>query len=1215
MRTKRELLVRLSLLAAVFAIQLLAQGDRGVITGTVTDPSGATVPNAVIVVIQNGTNASYKVTTSSAGAYTVPSLPIGSYQVRVNVSGFKPRITDNVTVNPGGETRLDIKLEVGTSQQTVEVMANAQTIQTENAKVSTSVSETMVDALPVEVNGTSRSPFDLAADAAGEVNASGTFRIGGGIDTVGIALDGSSMAGDKIGSDAGDGNASAIMSPSVEALTEFTVETSGFKAETGHVSGGVLSFVSKSGTNQFHGSAFEFLRNQDFDAKTFFADANNQPKSIYKQNNFGVTAGGPVYIPKLYNGKNKTFFFASYEGFRNRVGAATGSFDSVPPSQFYKGDLSDWVNGSGVMYQVYDPTSQVQLANGTYQRTPFPNNQIPQTRFDPTAAAIASYVSTILAPNRPGIVPGTFGYVNQNYIVNPNGTTNSPDNKWSAKIDQNLGSKHHLSYLMDRGDLLTNCGAYGCTGLPAPIGSNANGYDHTQLYRGNWDWTISPTFLSRFYGGFNYYREDHGNTEGMTQGSPQSAGIGGLLPATFWTSKNMCLPGFDLCQNMPIISTGDFTGLGGVAANGSDRLVFEMHEDMTKTSGKHTFKWGYFFGDSHYDGFGVQYGSGAASFSYLGTSVPQAGSEASGGGSGFASFLLGQVNGYNLDTPRYLLAFYRTHQFYVQDDWKVSRKLTLNIGIRYEIDLAPISGSDRLSTLDYSLPNPAAGGILGATEFAGSCQGCTGSRNLIPSFYGGYAPRLSLAYAINDKTVIRAAASRSFGPVAGIGQSSHQLGYAIRDTVNNPSNLFPVYTLNNGPGINLNLPDVDPGVGVGQNPPSYGFNGSSADKPDDELNYSFNIQRQITNTQSFEVGYVATFASDISSDFLADNQLRFNSLPPALSPFTASGRAVLSSLITSSTAINAGAVQPWTCGSGSAAECIPFTKLWGSGASVTQANLPYPQYGTIDTTDGGGDRIGHSTYNALLAKYTKRLSNGLTIQSSYSFSKILTDSSLAYAATTNYGDMYNLRLLKSIASYDQTHLVKLTYVYELPIGKGKHFLAGGGVAAAIVGGWRISGIQSYGSGLPMNISTDAPSFDIGAYSNPPTVSTYKGWAAPYSGRFNPYGELYLQPQPANANSSTNIFPAQSSTSFGNSTTYNPDFRSWPQFNEDLGLSRTFPFKERFRLEFRGESFNVFNRVWFGPISGATSLGNPNWGKWQSQVNTPRVMQLTARMTW
>jgi hypothetical protein len=1204
MRTKW---VRLSLLAAVCAIQLLAQGDRGVITGTVTDPSGAAVPNAVIAVIQNGTNASYKVTTSSAGNYTVPSLPNGTYQVKVDVQGFKSSVTANVTVTPGGETRLDIALQVGTSQQTVEVMANAPTIQTENGKVSTTVSNTLVDSLPVQVNGTSRSPFDLASAAAGEVNSAGTFRIGGGNDSVGVTLDGSSMTGDKIGSDAGDGAASAMLSPSVEALTEFTVQSSGFKAETGHVSGGVLSFVSKGGTNQFHGSAFEYLRNQDFDAKTFFANANNQPKSIYKQNNFGVTAGGPVYIPKIYNGKNKTFFFASYEGFRNRVGAATGSFDSVPPSQFYKGDLSDWVNGSGVMYQVYDPSSQVQLANGTYQRSPFPGNQIPQSKFDPTAAAIANYLSTLLAPNRPGIVPGTFGYVNQNYIVNPNGTTITPNNRWSAKIDENLGSKHHISYLMNRYRDVTECGAYGCTGLPQPIGSNANGYVHTQVYRANWDWTVTPTLLNAFYGGFNYYREDHGNTEGMTEGSPQAEGIGGLLPSSFWTSKNICLPGFALCQNMPNISTGDFTGWGGVAANGSDRLIFELHDDMTKTKGSHTFKWGYFFGDSHYDGFGVQYGSGAASFSYLGTSVPQAGSESSGGGSGFASFLLGQVNGYNLDTPRYLLAFYRTHQFYFQDDWKISRKLTLNIGLRDEVDLAPVAGNDRLSTLNYTEPNPAAGGIPGATEFAGSCSGCTGKRNLIPNVYGAYGPRVSFAYAITDKTVIRGAATRSFGPVAGIGQSSHQLGFAVRDTVNNPSNVFPVYTLNNGPGINITVPNIDPGVGVGQTVPSYGINGSSADKPDAELNYSFNIQRQITRTSFIEVGYMATLASDISSNFLADNQVPFNSLPASLSPFTATGRAALSSQITSATAINAGAVVPWTCGAGSSSECIPFTTLWGTGATVTQANRPYPQYSTIDTLNGGGDRIGHSTYNALLAKYNKQLGNGLTIQASYSFSKILTDTDSGYASTNFYGDMYNLRLLKSVASFDQTHAVKLTYVYELPVGKGKPFLSGGGVVAAIVGGWKVSGIHSYSSGLPMNIGTNAPSFNIGEFTNEPTISTYKGWTLPYSGRFQPYQESYLQPQ--------TFFPAQSTTSFGNSTRYNPDFRSWPGYNESLGLSRIFAFKERAHLEFRGEAFNVLNRVAFGPLGGATSLGNANWGKWQSQVNTPRVLQLAARLVW
>jgi Carboxypeptidase regulatory-like domain len=350
----------LMLLAVVAVTPLAAQGDRGEITGTVVDASGAVVPTVQITATQTATNTTYKTVSNTVGDFTIPSLPVGLYQVKAEAPGFKTLIVAKVEITPGATARVDLKLDVGTAQQSVEVTANTQVLQTENARVATEVSNTLVDALPVQVNGNSRSPFDLAS-TTGEVNAAGTFRIGGGNDTVGITLDGSSLAGDKIGNDAGNGGAAAMNSPSVEALTEFTVETSGFKAETGNASGGTLSFVSKSGTNRFHGSTFEFLRNQDLDAKGFF----NSVKPIYKQNNFGATAGGPVYLPKLYNGKNKTFFFASYEGFRNRVGAGNGTFSSVPPPEFYTGDLHNWVNASGVMYPIYDPGSQVANANGT----------------------------------------------------------------------------------------------------------------------------------------------------------------------------------------------------------------------------------------------------------------------------------------------------------------------------------------------------------------------------------------------------------------------------------------------------------------------------------------------------------------------------------------------------------------------------------------------------------------------------------------------------------------------------------------------------------------------------------------------------------------------------------------------------------------------------------------------------------------------------------
>jgi hypothetical protein len=551
---------------------------------------------------------------------------------------------------------------------------------------------------------------------------------------------------------------------------------------------------------------------------------------------------------------------------------------------------------------------------------------------------------------------------------------------------------------------------------------------------------------------------------------------------------------------------------------------------------------------------------------------------------------------------------YRTHQAFIQDDWKVSQKLTLNIGFRYEMNLAPISVSNpsKLSDFSPTTPNPGAGGLLGAIVFAGTGAGRIGSNNMIANWYGGYGPRFGFAYAVNSKTTIRGAATRSFGPVAGIGQSSHNLGFAVRETISDTSSgLNPLWYLQQGAPAYFTPPDIDPAVGIGTNPPYY--NGNQANRSDSELNYSFNIQREITRTSVLEIGYQATLASDITSNFLSDNQVPYRSLPASLSPFTSAGRTALGSLVGSAAAIAAGYPgQPWTCGAGSSPECVSFTALYAKSATLTQALRPFPQFTTINTQDGGGDRIGHSTYNAMTVKYTKRYSSGLTVQASYSLSKMLTDSSLPYASVTNPGDMYNLRLLKTIASFDQTHQVKIAYVYELPVGRGKPFLGNGGVVAAIVGGWRVSAIQTYASGTPMNIGNTV-TFPIGDFSNRPTITTYDGWVAPQTGKFDPFKDSYLQPQ--------SFFPAQPTTAFGNSTVYNPKFRSAPTMSENPSLSRIFSFKERAHLELRGEAFNVLNRVFFAPLGGATTLGNANWGLWRAQANGYRTMQLVAKMTW
>src|SRR3989442_733098 len=364
------------------------------------------------------------------------------------------------------------------------------------------------------------------AEVAGSGNSD--LRIGGGrIGGFGMTLDGTAIT---VARPDAQVSWSQINSPSVEALTEFSVEAGGFKAETGHASGGTISFVSKSGTNDLHGDAYEFLRNQDLDARGFFAAT----KAVYKQNDFGVTAGGPVWIPKLYNGRNKTFFFFSYEGFRNRIGASATPY-TVPPPEFFTGDLRNWVNSSGKMIQVYDPAS-TQLVNGSYVRTPFANNQIPQSQFDPVSKAIMGFVQPLAKPNVPGLVPGTSGYVRNNAVSY--GTSQFPNNKYSIKADQVITSKQRIGFLFSRTREQDLGSGIGTPTLPIPLSGNP-GYNRSDVYRLSYDYTLSPTWLNRFYAGGNNWRQNHGSYTTFKD-APQSDGIPTV--STGWKEKGICIP-------------------------------------------------------------------------------------------------------------------------------------------------------------------------------------------------------------------------------------------------------------------------------------------------------------------------------------------------------------------------------------------------------------------------------------------------------------------------------------------------------------------------------------------------------------------------------------------------------------------------------------------------------------------------------------------------
>ena len=469
---------------------LFAQSERGTITGAVSDSSGAVVPGATVTITNTATNTETTLTTNQTGSYTAPSLAAGTYDVRIEAGGFRPSEEKGLVLNAATTVRADATLEVGASKQAVEVQASAVQLHTEDAKSSVTISNKLVNDLPLVVGGAVRSPFDLAVltPESKDLGGDNGFSLGGGqAASYGTTLDGISANTTRALSKSWV----ASNSPSVEAITEFTVDTNGFKAEYGHAGGGVMTFVTKSGTNAFHGSAYEFLRNNDFDANNFFNNSKGIPVPIYKQNDFGFTVGGPVWIPKIYNGRDKTFFFFSYEGFRNRNGA-TGFTTTVPTPEMYEGDFSNWVDASGKQSPFFDPTTQVQNPDGTVTRTQFAGNKIPQSMFSPLAQqALAAFSggAGFIQPNTGGAA-GTLGYVTNNYAIE-NGTDVQPVNKWSIKGDHIFNEKHRISgyYGYDResvvpgpegpptcrdfGRILTICGRTAMLSALAGIGRSA----------------------------------------------------------------------------------------------------------------------------------------------------------------------------------------------------------------------------------------------------------------------------------------------------------------------------------------------------------------------------------------------------------------------------------------------------------------------------------------------------------------------------------------------------------------------------------------------------------------------------------------------------------------------------------------------------------------------------------------------------------------------
>jgi hypothetical protein len=1181
------------LAAACLASHLFAQSERGTVSGTVRDTSGAVVPQVKVTVTNTAINQPVQVETNDAGDFSVADLRVGTYTVRADKSGFRPAELTGLTVDAASSVRADFSLQVGQSQQVVEVQAAVVQLNSEDSKTTVTINQKLVDTLPLVVGGAVRSPFDLAAltPEAKNIGGDAGFSLGGGqAASYGATLDGVSVTTSR----ALQKSWVASNAPSVEAITQFTVDTNGFKAEYGHAGGGVMTFVAKSGTNQFHGSAYEFLRNNAFDANDWFSNKLGRARQIYKQNDFGATVGGPVWIPKVYNGRNKTFFFFSYEGFRNRNGA-TNATATVPTPEMYNGDFSNWVTSAGAQIPIYDPTTQVTAANGAVSRTQFPGNKIPVNLFNSASLqALKVFQSSgALTPNT-GARPGTAAYVNNNYVI-ANGSNVQPVNKISVKGDHLFNEKHRISgyYGYDRESVVP--GPEGPATLPGIYSNYNDTRQNSDVVRFSWDWTLSSTKYNHFYAGGNNWRQDH---------NPPQVYIGN------WKDK-FCLGNVPDCNEnlVQLFSSGTgnpYSQWGGQANNGSENTIYSYNDDFTWIKGSHTLKFGGGLQVNHYNGFGRQCEAGCVGFNFTQTGVPLS-TDANRGGNSFASFLLGYADSGQIDTVRFIGQQFPYYFGFFQDDWKVSKKLVLNLGLRWETNLPPTGLEDRWSDFSPTTPNPGAGGRLGAVIFAGSGPGRQGSRTLADSYFGAFGPHVGFAYSLNEKTVIRGAYARSFAPLMAVTGSAHNMGFTLTQTFNNQNNgLQPTFLMNNGMPPWTAPPFINPSVSNGAS--VSWWQGAETTRAPETNNFNFSIQRQLTSSMILEGSYNAVSGAHLQAQLLNYNQDN----PSVLTQF---GSIAQSTLV-----LNSNVGSPLANSFGITA---PFPGFTGT---VKQALRPYPQYTQIDTFAGQGDHSGHSTYHAALIRLEKRYTNGLTFQTSYVFSKLLTDADSYWgnaATSTANGcclaaDQYNRRLEKSIGQYDVTHNFKVGFVYDLPFGKGRQYLTHG-VGAWILGSWGVNGVLTYSSGLPVGVTSTytLPLYQSAGRSTP-YVTSYDGWrpAAWKNGSFDPSVDTSLVAPCTTNVGCTSPFPVQGTGAFmgfGNSTRYNPKVREFPNLNENVSAVRSFPVSESMRFEFRAEAFNLLNRVRFG--MGSTSLQSQNFGRLTSSadlLNTPRQLQLALK---
>jgi hypothetical protein len=1161
------------------ALAIWAQGERGAFNGTITDASGSVVPAAVVKAVEVTTNVETTAITTDAGVYRLPYVPSGTYRISVSKPGFQTSARENIVLHVAQTLTIDFKLQLGAVTDQVTVSADPALLESSTAEIGSYVSKKEFDTWPILVSDGQRQIQQFIFDALpGTVG--GTFQgsiNGGQFYSHEILIEGIPLGRFDL-----QGGSNNELSPSAESVSEFKLQTGAMGAQYNGGQTSVANFAIKSGTNELHGSAFTYFQNDVLNANSFSNNATGRLRPPFKLFNWGYGLGGPVYIPKVYDGRNKSFWFTNFEQDRVRDFRST-SFIQLPIPAFKQGDFSRLFDprftgraqsgsvvgtdalGRPIRYgQIYDPRS-TRSVGGTVVRDLFPGNIIPQSRFDPVSAKILQ-----LAPITDPILDSML----LNYPALAACCPVFDEHIIGIKGDQILNSKHRLTAYVNHTFRQRNNSPGGRWGNPPGSPTDVYQLQNTpgNLVRIAEDWTITPTILNHVALGYNRFGNLNQSVY-VDQGWPEKIGLQNVAPTTFPA----------LTFGGPTYQGGGIGAggrLGSTNAGGSFNGSTIGGDDLTVIHGSHNFKMGFEMRRYYYNSQGKS-GSGTFAFNPLQTQLPGFSDST---GHAFASFLLGAVQ----STSRGIVASNFGHRvsqpgFYFQDDWKVNKKLTLNLGIRWEIIGPLYEVAGRMSNLDPTKPNTAAGNRPGALVFADELHTDTFQN----WYWRQIDPRFGFAYAVSHKLVVRGGyALTNTPPISNGFGFPGSLGYNGSISLNSANTPLqfqqdPVmYLSNRYPDFQGTLPNHNPTLANGL--------GTTYIRPDGNRlpytqNYNFGFQYELPASTVLEINFVGNKGTRLEAPGLDD----LNQVPA------------------SALALGDALIDPLSAHQG----LVPLPYA-GFSSTVGQALRPFPQYQSIN--QGQWPNFGTSLYNSLQVQATRHFSKGLAILAAYTWSKAI---GLVDNAGPDGGqasqDVYNRGLERSVESFNIPQYLKLSWVYELPIGPGK-LLNISGLAGKLVGGWTLTGIQSYRSGDALQITTSGLRTDAlfngtirpDLITGVPIVIDAGGPVA-----FNT-GTAYLNPAAfQNVPKTANNVPLR----LGTAPRFLPNVRGPARVAESFGIMKRFAFSEKSGLEIRGDFSNAFNRA--GRGNPVTDVSNPLFGRITGAAYGPRNIQLEARVNF